>query len=494
MPTTHSRRAFIRAGVLTSAGIVLHPLLRRAPAVASPVPESDVVALLRQLVADMETRVPYAAALLVDRRSTSIGVDDQTKDIGGGSPNRGAVFTIHNGRWFQETATTDVTPDGLRAAAKTLLASARVTNVEVDVDPGPPLDATYETPCEVDPRPLGLAEHLDRTAALQSRLRALDDTIVNCSADYSQRESREIFVNRNRVLRQHVLRVRTSVSAYASDGGRTASNFDRKGGTGGLELTAFSDAELEQIVRDARTLVTATPVTPGSFRVVVDGTVAGTLAHESFGHGVEMDMFVKDRALAESYLNERVGSDRVNILDDPSMEGAYGGYYFDHEGELSTPTHIVRDGVFERGLTDLMSATALHVPRTANGRRQDAGRKAYARMSNTFFAPGTDTVEALIGDVSHGLLLQKFTHGMEDPKGWGILVSAHIGREIQDGKLTGKIYSPVGITGYVPDVLASVDGVANDFTTVPATCGKGHKEYVAVSTGGPHIRFEARLS
>lgn len=83
MPTTHSRRAFIRAGVLTSAGIVLHPLLRRAPAVASPVPESDVVALLRQLVADMETRVPYAAALLVDRRSTSIGVDDQTKDIGG---------------------------------------------------------------------------------------------------------------------------------------------------------------------------------------------------------------------------------------------------------------------------------------------------------------------------------------------------------------------------------------------------------------------------
>ena len=96
--------------------------------------------------------------------------------------------------------------------------------------------------------------------------------------------------------------------------------------------------------------------------------------------------------------------------------------------------------------------------------------------------------------VDRGVYLTKLTHGMEDPKGWGMFLGALIGREIRAGKLTGKLFSPVGITGYVPDVLASVDGVAGDFTTRPAGCGKGHKEYVPVSTGGPHIRFRARLA
>lgn len=495
MPFTPSRRAFLRTGVIASAGIALRPLLGGDGVFAQPqAVDADLIPLLRQLVRDLEKRVPYAAALLIDRRTTFFSVDDQTKEVGGGSPSLGAVFTIHNGRWFQEIATTDVTAEGLERAAKELARSAKVAGSDVDIDPGPVLDAHYETRCDIDPRTFDLAELLESTADLQARLRRTDASLVSCSANFQYGESHEIFVNRNRVLRQQVVRVRNGVSAYTSDGSKTAINFERKGGTGGLELTAFTDLELDQVARDANALLSASPVTPDTYRVVVDGSVAGTLAHESFGHGVELDMFVKDRALAKKYLNKRVGSDLVNIFDDPSLQGAYGAYYFDHEGELSSPTHIVTNGVFERGLSDLMSATTLHTKRTANGRRQDTGRKAYARMSNTFFAPGTDDVDALIGEVSHGLLLQKFTHGMEDPKGWGILVSAHIGREIKDGKLTGTLYSPVGITGYVPDVLATVDGVASDFTTVPASCGKGHKEYVAVSTGGPHIRFEARLS
>ena len=45
---------------------------------------------------------------------------------------------------------------------------------------------------------------------------------------------------------------------------------------------------------------------------------------------------------------------------------------------------------------------------------------------------------------------------MEDPQGWGIQVTCHYGHEIKNGRITGKMYAPIGITGYVPDVLASV--------------------------------------
>jgi TldD protein len=72
-------------------------------------------------------------------------------------------------------------------------------------------------------------------------------------------------------------------------------------------------------------------------------------------------------------------------------------------------------------------------------------------------------------------------------------ITCRMGEEIRNGRLTGKLYRTLGMTGYVPDVLASIDGVAGDFAMSPGMCGKGHKEWVANGTGGPHLRMTVRL-
>jgi len=82
---------------------------------------------------------------------------------------------------------------------------------------------------------------------------------------------------------------------------------------------------------------------------------------------------------------------------------------------------------------------------------------------------------------------------MEDPMGWGIQVTAHYGEEIVNGQLTGRLFAPIGISGYVPDLLNSITATASDFELEPGHCGKGHKEMVPVTTGGPHMRMKARL-
>jgi TldD protein len=115
-------------------------------------------------------------------------------------------------------------------------------------------------------------------------------------------------------------------------------------------------------------------------------------------------------------------------------------------------------------------------------------------MTNTFFGRGDTPVADLIAGVERGVYLQGAESGMEDPMGWGIQVTAHYGEEIVNGRLTGKLFAPVGITGYVPDVLKSINAIGSDFElTGGATCGKGHKEFVPVSSGGPHLRTKARL-
>jgi TldD protein len=160
---------------------------------------------------------------------------------------------------------------------------------------------------------------------------------------------------------------------------------------------------------------------------------------------------------------------------------------------MASATQIVENGIFRRGITDFYSATALKIPRSANGRRQDYSRKAYARMSNTYFDAGTSSLEEMLAQVDQGVYLDKWSSGMEDPQGWGIQVICHYGHEIKGGRITNRVFSPIGVSGYVPDVLQSISAVSTGLRLDAGTCGKGHKESVPVSSGGPHLLLKARL-
>jgi len=328
---------------------------------------------------------------------------------------------------------------------------------------------------------------------LHRKTRELDSRIVNVQVNYREIVEYKSFANRAKRLSQNVLRLRLGVVVFVSDGQRLQYDWLNRDGSGGLELIQISDEDLHKLCDSALALLSAEKVPPGMHEVICSPDISGVIAHEAFGHGVELDMFLKGRARSEQYLGKPVASPLVDIVDDPSFAGGYGSYFFDDEGQLASPTHIIRNGVFERGLSDLYSAHTLGMPRTANGSRESFERKIYARMSNTFFARGDMSLEQMIGGIDKGVYLTRMSSGMEDPKGWGMQVTSHVGEEIQRGKLTGRRFSPVGITGYVPDILQSISAVGDDFALDGGTCGKGHKEWAPISCGGPHLRLKARL-
>jgi TldD protein len=284
------------------------------------------------------------------------------------------------------------------------------------------------------------------------------------------------------------------VVLFGFDQGKPGFGFSRRNAQGGLELATLSDAAVERMKKDFAESFGAESMPAGEYDVVLAPAISGLLAHESFGHGVEMDQFVKDRAKARGFLGKPVASKIVTMLDDPSVAGARGSYPFDDEGVIAAPTTILENGLFVRPLTDLMSATWLGTERTPNGRSQAWDRKVYARMSNTFFARGTSDPAELLASLKHGMYLEGFRNGIEDPQGWGIQFTANYAREVKDGRFTGRLFTPVTVTGYVPEILSNITMIANDFELEPGTCGKGHKEYVPVTSGGPHIRTRARCS
>ena len=244
---------------------------------------------------------------------------------------------------------------------------------------------------------------------------------MNVQVSYAEAGEHAVFASQYADLAQRVQRVNLFVVVIvAAEDGQVQYDFVSKSGGAGWEVLDVTDEEIQKLVESSVALLSAERIEPGEYQIITAPGVSGTICHESFGHGVETDMFLKERARAAHFIDRIVGSSLVNIVDDPSRAGGFGSYFFDDEGCLAAPTQVVEEGIFRRGITDFYSATALHIPRSANGRRQDYSRKAYARMSNTYFDAGASTLDEMLAQVDRGIYLDKWSQGMEDPQGWGI--------------------------------------------------------------------------
>jgi TldD protein len=447
---------------------------------------------LGRIVAQGREQAPYFTALLSSKHGLTIQIDNREEHVNELTPSAGTVLSAFDGNTIYERAISGFRQDEVQKAADKLVGETRFTHYRPADEPERRGD--FVTPMQIDPADLSIQEKLDRCRELHRRAKGRDPHIVNCQVGYLEASEHSVFASQYADLTQRIQRVRVFlVMIVADEDGRIQYDYTTKSGGAGWEVLSFTDEEIQKLVDSAVALLSAERIEPGEYRIITASGVSGTICHESFGHGVETDMFLKERARAVSFIDRTVGSSLVNIYDDPSRPGAYGSYFFDDEGRLASPTQIVENGIFRRGITDFYSATALDIPRSANGRRQDYSRKAYARMSNTYFDAGTSTLDDMLAQVDHGIYLDKWSSGMEDPQGWGIQVTCHYGHEIKGGKITDRVFAPIGISGYVPDVLQSISAVSTGLSLDAGTCGKGHKENVPVSSGGPHLLLKARL-
>ena len=323
---------------------------------------------------------------------------------------------------------------------------------------------------------------------------AKKEFIIEAQATFTHVKISKMFLSEKKDLMQSFAYSLSAGALVALKDGKTNMLFTSESGFIGVEIIDKMAAKLDETYENLIKLFDAPHITPGEYEVICTPEAAGLIAHEAFGHGLEMDMFVKNRAIAKDHMQEKIASDITDMYDGTDQVTDTASYYFDDEGVLSGTTQILKKGYLVSGMNDLLSAMRLNVKPTGNGRRESFERKAYTRMTNTYFGEGTNTLEEMIASVKYGFLISNGQSGMEDPKHWGIQCVLSRASEIKDGKLTGKVFTPVILTGYVPDLLANISMVGKDIVTNGnGMCGKGYKEWVVVSDGGPYIKTKVRL-
>ncbi len=459
---------------------------------------SSVKPLLKTLIERLNALYPYASILAQDSVAQRLGVSKTGVNVSeiGTLTKRGFVIRVHDGRAFSEYAFNEISENNLDDI---ISAVRRAQAGAMGNDPLPEDDLCslyQEAEYDVDPEEMGAKEIVARLTGLREKALSKSELLLDVASSFTWQKSSKLFLTKNRDLSQSVIWTNGALVALAARGEEIKDYYKGFSKLGGCELIndMENDDVVEKVVSTALELLESNPIPPGEYDCICDPDTTGMIVHEAFGHGVEMDMFVKNRAQAKDFVGKRVASDLVNMHDGAKAANECATYLFDDEGTLACDTLVIEKGILKTGYADSVSANRLKIAPTGNGRRQAYDHKAYTRMTNTFFAPGNDRLSDMIASIDYGFLLENPSSGMEDPKNWGIQCMVNIAREIKDGKLTGRIFSPIVLTGYVPDLLKSISMMSDDFALGGGGfCGKGYKEWVKVSDGGPYIKAKIRL-
>ncbi len=461
--------------------------------------------LLIKMLDVLSQDYPYVSILGTDVAGNTYAVRSQSVQINDAHwVERGWVVRVHNGEHYAEYSFNNLSEHSFLSTIQLIRYDLNHTlellkNSNIPIHPYSPFEESsmrsrWEGEIAIDPFSIDSSEKIERLNTIKQKAHELSQSLISFGAIFQEIKTSKCYLSNQKDLEQAWIHTEGYLIPIVKRNGVSRSIFKGFSGRKGYEIMDEMEKALGSTLDEAELLLDAEPLKQGEYDIICSPDVTGLIAHEAFGHGVEMDMFVKNRAKAQDYMDKTIASPLVEMHDGARAAEHVSSYWFDDEGIPGQDTVIIQKGKLTGGITDLLSSIRLKISPTGNGKRQSYAHKAYARMTNTFFSPGHHSLEEMISSIDYGILLESSQSGMEDPKNWGIQCVVTYGKEISKGQLTGKIFSPVIMTGYVPDLLQSISMVSRDFELYgTGACGKGYKELVKVSTGGPYIKAKAKL-
>jgi len=279
----------------------------------------------------------------------------------------------------------------------------------------------------------------------------------------------------------------------------TAQRSISRGGSGGWEVVESWDlvpTAQEEGAMLAKVLTQSQPLRADVYDVILGPEVVGLVAHESSGHPAEADRILGREAAqaGETYLDadsrgRRVGSDLVNVVDDPTLPGSFGYYLYDDEGSPARARHLIRNGVIDEFLHNRETAAEMGMESNGASRSMAFNREPIVRMANTYVDKGDHSLPELLEGVKRGVLINNFMEWNIDDRRYN---QRYVGLEaylVRDGDLVGLVRNPA-LEISTPGLWSAVDAVGDELHFDSAFCGKGDPmQGIPVWTGGPHLRL-----
>jgi TldD protein len=336
------------------------------------------------------------------------------------------------------------------------------------------------------PRKIELLERIDRTS------RAFDRRIREAQVSLAD-EFKVVLIatSEGKLIGDAQPLARMRVMCIADDDGNLQSGVSGGGGRVGMDF--FSDRLLDyyanEAARQAIVQLEAHDAPAGSMEVVLGPGWPGVLLHEAVGHGLEADFNRKGMSAFSGLIGQKVASELCTVVDDGAIPNRRGSLNIDDEGNPTSQTVLIENGVLRGYLQDKLSSRLTGASLTGNGRRESYRHMPMPRMTNTYLLNGASAPDEIIRSVKRGLYAVQFGGGQVDITNGKFVFSATEAYLIEDGRVTAPVKGAT-LIGNGPDALTKVTAVADDLALDEGvgTCGKDGQS-IPVCVGLPTIKI-----
>lgn len=469
----------------------------------------DALEQIARRFADHAPAVDYWSLRLTDEQRQSLRLRQGVLQPLHTQQERGALISVCDGGGIAYAATSDLSPTGLREAARRAQTwaqdSAQQALITSDQFPQAQGRHVYQTPVKQAWDSISLNDKID---LLQSAAQALkiDARIVDWVARLGAHTQNTLLCSsRGAHIAQCFHFISPGLMAVANTGARTQV---RTGGgwqearQGGLEQLAplGFPTEAPTLAEEAIALLHAPDCPAGVMDLVLAPNQMVLQIHESIGHPLELDRILGDErnyagtsfVTPNMFGEYRYGSELLNVTFDPTHAEQLASYAYDDEGSTARREYIIRQGILERPLGGACSQARSAMAGVANARQADWYRPPIDRMANLNVEPGTSTFAELISGVERGVYMQTNRSWSIDDSRNKFQFGCEWARLIENGELKGLVRNPNyrGISATFWRNLSGV-GDADSFQISGVTnCGKGEpNQAIYVGHATPACRF-----
>ena len=294
-----------------------------------------------------------------------------------------------------------------------------------------------------------------------------------------------------------------NLSATAHESGLTESVGSTEGGRGGMEMvTGNNDITntAEFVAQKASELLDAKTAKEDMATVVMNPDFVALLTHEILGHPSEADRVLgKEMAWAggawwAGKIGQKVGSDKLTVIDDPTIPGNLGWYKYDDEGIFAKSRTLIENGVLVNHMQSRETAAIFNTEPNSGMRATRYEFMPLIRMACTCIKQGGWDPQEMVKEVKNGYLISNMKVPSIDMMRYNWSISCQFAQKIENGEPT-ELLRDVIVMGTAPEFFNSIDACGKDFTVRPITnCGKGDPmQIMRMGNGGPHIRGVATV-
>jgi TldD protein len=341
----------------------------------------------------------------------------------------------------------------------------------------------------------------------QAAMKAKGASFVNSAVSFQNEQKFYASTDGSRI-EQYIIRTMPFFTVTAVN--RSAGDFQTRSNLSGPKNIGYEYLEkypwlkeAEQAGEEAVAKLSAKPVEPGKYDLIIHPSNLWLTIHESVGHSTELDraLWWEANYAGTSFLTPdkagklQFGSKICNFFADRTQPEGCATVGYDDEGVPSQRWFLVKDGIFLDWQTTRDLAPLVGQKKSYGCLHADSWSSVpFPRMPNISLEPAKEAIsqEQLIADVDNGILIYGNGSWSIDQQRYNFQFGGQTFWEIKKGKV-GQMLRDVAYQSRTTDFWNSCDGLGGKSTyelNGAANDGKGEPGQAnAVSHGCPVARF-----